>query len=106
MPPAAELWRICHFDATVRFSLPVDKTTRVQLFLSFGMMFASLLTLPSELRMLLKERSSSMYRLSAFYVSRTFATLPLDLLYPCLFVTIVYWLGGLRQEVCPLPRVR
>ena len=54
----------------------------MQLFLSFGQLFAALFVFPQELPMLLKERSSDMYRLSAYYIARSIATLGLDLLYP------------------------
>lgn len=46
--------------------------------------------------MMAKERNSGMYRLSAFYLSRTASELPMDCLVPSVFVTIIYWFGGLR----------
>lgn len=49
--------------------------------------------------MLLKERSSGMYHLAAYYIARTMATLPLDALYPTSFTILVYSLGGLRPSV-------
>ena len=39
-----------------------------------------------------------MYRLSAYYAARTASDLPIELLYPFLFVTIIYWMGGLRPD--------
>jgi hypothetical protein len=54
----------------------------MQLFIAFGQLFAALFVFPSEMPMLLKERSSDMYRLSAYYIARSVATLGLDLLYP------------------------
>lgn len=50
--------------------------------------------------MLVKERSSGMYHLGAYFFSRTISHLPLDLLYPSSFVFIVYFMGGLRLTVC------
>lgn len=47
--------------------------------------------------MLIKERASGMYRLSAYFLARTTADLPLELILPTLFVTIVYWMGGLKH---------
>lgn len=73
----------------------------MQIYLSFSMMFAAIFTFPSEMAMLLKERSSDMYRLSAYYLARSTATLPLDLLYPLIFVSLAYWMGGLRVAVRP-----
>lgn len=67
--------------------------------MSFGALFAALFTFPSEIGMLLKERASGMYSLAAFYISRTASDLPLDCMYPTVFVIIVYFLGGLRLTV-------
>ncbi|KAJ9515493.1 hypothetical protein QJQ45_016484 [Haematococcus lacustris] len=68
------------------------------LFPSFRTLFASLFTFPDEFRMLTKERPSGMYKLSAYYIARTGADLPIEILYPTLFVVVVYWFGGLRPE--------
>lgn len=46
--------------------------------------------------MLLKERGSGMYRLSAYFFARMVGDLPLELALPTTFVTIVYWMGGLK----------
>ena len=69
------------------------------LFMAFASLFAALFTFPQEFRMMLKERASGMYRLSAFYAARVCADLPLDALYPTIFVVLVYTLGGLRADV-------
>jgi hypothetical protein len=47
-----------------------------------------------------------MYNLSAYYIARTVSTLPLDLLYPSVFLLITYWMGGLRQQVRITPWVK
>ncbi len=46
--------------------------------------------------MLTKERPSGMYRLSAYYAARCLADLPVEVFNTTLFVTIVYFFGGLR----------
>ena len=46
--------------------------------------------------MLLKERASGMYRLSAFYFARTASDLPMDMAIPTLFLLLVYFMGHLR----------
>eukprot|EP01026_Neomeris_dumetosa_P054849 TRINITY_DN494_c0_g1_i16.p5 TRINITY_DN494_c0_g1~~TRINITY_DN494_c0_g1_i16.p5 ORF type:complete len:189 (-),score=16.39 TRINITY_DN494_c0_g1_i16:483-1049(-) len=39
-----------------------------------------------------------MYRLSAYYFSKTGADIPLTCLYPSVFVVILYWMAGLRAD--------
>lgn len=68
----------------------------LELFPAFAAMFAALFVFPTDMRMLVKERQSGMYRLSAFYVSRTLSDLPMDCLIPSGFVLILYFMGGLR----------
>lgn len=48
--------------------------------------------------MLLKERASGMYRLSAYFWARIAGDLPLELTLPTVFVVIVYWMGGLKNS--------
>ncbi|KAF6261731.1 hypothetical protein COO60DRAFT_1699664 [Scenedesmus sp. NREL 46B-D3] len=55
-------------------------------------------TFPNEQRMLMKERPSGMYNLSAYYIARTAADIPAELLNTVLFVIIAYWFGGLRHD--------
>jgi len=59
-------------------------------------MFSALFTFPNEFRMLLKERASGMYRVSAFYLSSAASDLPMDCAYPVLFVVVIYLMGGLK----------
>eukprot|EP00193_Tetraselmis_chui_P015613 CAMPEP_0177781214 /NCGR_PEP_ID=MMETSP0491_2-20121128/17710_1 /TAXON_ID=63592 /ORGANISM="Tetraselmis chuii, Strain PLY429" /LENGTH=721 /DNA_ID=CAMNT_0019301223 /DNA_START=294 /DNA_END=2459 /DNA_ORIENTATION=+ len=68
------------------------------LFMSFQAMFGALFVFPNEMRMVMKERSSGMYRLSAYYLARTMSDLPMDCFYPTIFVIIAYFMGGLRLE--------
>lgn len=68
----------------------------IQLFMAFASLYAALFTFPTEFQMLVKERQSGMYRLSAYYVARTASDLPLDCLLPSLFTWILYWMAGLR----------
>jgi hypothetical protein len=46
--------------------------------------------------MLLKERASGMYRVSAFYLASACSDLPMDCAYPVMFVVIIYLMGGLK----------
>ncbi|KXZ52591.1 hypothetical protein GPECTOR_9g636 [Gonium pectorale] len=70
----------------------------VELFMGFASLYAALFTFPAEFQLLVKERQSGMYRLSAFYAARTLSDLPMDCLLPSLFTWIVYWMSGLRID--------
>lgn len=67
------------------------------LFLAFRALFVALFTFPAEFKMMLKERASGMYRLSAFYIARTASDLPMDFAVPSLFIILMYLMGGLRS---------
>jgi len=45
---------------------------------------------------LLRERASGSYRLSAYFLSKTLTDFPFDEIFPFIFVTITYWMAGLR----------
>lgn len=49
--------------------------------------------------MLIKERSSGMYRLSSYYFARMAGDLPMELVLPTIFVAITYWMGGLKPSL-------
>jgi hypothetical protein len=61
-------------------------------------LLGALFTFPSEFKLLLKERASGMYRLSAYYLARTSSDLPVDCTIPTVFVLIVYFMGGLKYS--------
>ncbi|GLJ16215.1 hypothetical protein SUGI_0271500 [Cryptomeria japonica] len=58
----------------------------------------AIFTSSQERLMLVRERSSGMYRLSSYLVARTIGDLPMELILPTLFVIITYWMGGLKHE--------
>ncbi|KAJ7946940.1 ABC transporter G family member [Quillaja saponaria] len=60
--------------------------------------FQSIHTFPRERKMLIKERSSGMYRLSSYFMARNVGDLPMELALPALLVTITYWMGGLKPN--------
>ncbi|VFR03486.1 unnamed protein product [Cuscuta campestris] len=68
------------------------------IFWGFFPMFNAVFAFPQEHSMLKRERSSRMYRLSAYYFARTVGDLPMELALPTVFVTITYWMGGLRPS--------
>lgn len=67
-------------------------------FWGFYPLIHAIFTFPPEREMLLKERASGMYRLSAFFWARILGDLPLELTLPTVFVGIVYKMGGLKSS--------
>ena len=59
-------------------------------------MFNALFTFPQERSLMLKERASGMYRLSAFYLARTASDVPLDFTTPSILVVLAYLMAQLR----------
>ncbi|XP_010499718.1 PREDICTED: ABC transporter G family member 14-like [Camelina sativa] len=67
-------------------------------FWGFYPLYNAVFTFPQEKRMLIKERSSGMYRLSSYFMARNVGDLPLELALPTAFVFIIYWMGGLKPD--------
>ncbi|KAL2334151.1 hypothetical protein Fmac_015364 [Flemingia macrophylla] len=67
-------------------------------FWGFYPLYNAVFTFPQERRMLIKERSSGMYRLSSYFLARTVGDLPIELALPTAFVIIIYWMGGLKPH--------
>ncbi|GAB4849532.1 ABC transporter G member 9 [Ancistrocladus abbreviatus] len=66
-------------------------------FWGFFPLFQAIFTFPPERKMLAKERTSGMYRLSSYFLSRMVSDLPMELVLPTAYVTIVYWMAGLKS---------
>ncbi|KAJ9140664.1 hypothetical protein P3X46_031283 [Hevea brasiliensis] len=69
------------------------------IFWGFFPLFNAIFTFPQERPMLIKERSSGMYRLSSYYFARIAGDLPMELVLPTIFVTVTYWMGGLKPSL-------
>ncbi|KAL6202196.1 hypothetical protein ACLB2K_025905 [Fragaria x ananassa] len=65
-------------------------------FWGFFPLFQAIFTFPPERKMLEKERTSGTYRLSSYFMSRIIGDLPMELVLPTLFITIVYWMAGFK----------
>lgn len=90
-------WQVGQSDTLVNAQQTLGLLFFESLFLAFRTMFNALFTFPSEHKMMLKERASGMYRLSAFYVARSAADLPMDCSIPSILVVLIYLMGGLRS---------
>ncbi|XP_027348358.1 ABC transporter G family member 9-like [Abrus precatorius] len=67
-------------------------------FCGFFPMVLSIFTFPRDREMIVKERSSYMYRFSSYFIAINVVDLPVQLALPTLFVTITYWMGGLKAS--------
>ncbi|CAL1352817.1 unnamed protein product [Linum trigynum] len=65
-------------------------------FWGFYPLFEAIFTFPQERRMLMKERSSGMYKLSSYFMSRIVGDLPMSLVLPTVFVIITYFMVGFK----------
>ncbi|XP_058191492.1 ABC transporter G family member 14 isoform X2 [Rhododendron vialii] len=67
-------------------------------FWGFYPLHNAVFTFPTDRAMLIKERSSGMYRLSSYFLARIVGDLPLELSLPTAFTFIFYWMGGLKPN--------
>ncbi|KAL1540431.1 ABC transporter G member 9 [Salvia divinorum] len=65
-------------------------------FWGFFPLFQAIFTFPKERKMLTKERTSGMYRLSSYFMALTVGDLPMELVLPTIFFAISYWMTGLK----------
>ncbi|KAK9744388.1 ABC-2 type transporter, partial [Popillia japonica] len=66
---------------------------------TFTPMYSVLAAFPEDLPLFLREYRSGLYPAGLFYISKNLAMLPGLILEPVLFVTITYWLAGLRPTM-------
>eukprot|EP00118_Oscarella_pearsei_P013876 m.114964 g.114964 ORF g.114964 m.114964 type:complete len:670 (+) comp37527_c0_seq1:84-2093(+) len=64
---------------------------------SFHAMFPAAIALGQERAVIYKERASGSYRLSAYFLAKCVSELPLIITYPFMFLTISYWMAGMRD---------
>uniref|UniRef100_A0A7N0U0L7 ABC transporter domain-containing protein n=1 Tax=Kalanchoe fedtschenkoi TaxID=63787 RepID=A0A7N0U0L7_KALFE len=92
---------LCSLDVN-SYSYNKDTCTRLLFFFAvfwgFYPLYNAVFTFPQERQMLIKERSSGMYRLSSYFLARTVGDLPLEIVLPTAFVCIIYWMGGLKPD--------
>ncbi|XP_041020110.1 ABC transporter G family member 25 [Juglans microcarpa x Juglans regia] len=64
-------------------------------FPSFNAVFA----FPQDRAIFMKERASGMYTLSSYFMARIVGDLPMELILPTIFLTLTYWMAGLRPTL-------
>mmetsp|Transcript_13572 Transcript_13572/g.19848 ORF Transcript_13572/g.19848 Transcript_13572/m.19848 type:complete len:361 (+) Transcript_13572:2-1084(+) len=66
---------------------------------TFDGMFSALFTFPLERSIIFKERASGSYHISAYFLSKTFSSLPSQLSLPVMFWIIAYWMANVNENV-------
>ncbi|KAK4788063.1 hypothetical protein SAY86_019382 [Trapa natans] len=61
--------------------------------------FNSVFAFPQDRAVFTKERASGMYSLSSYFMARIMGDMPMELILPTIFLSVSYWMAGLRAEV-------
>lgn len=98
-PSPSQYIQIDHFLHRCNCILQIGMFFFYSAFWGFFPLFQAIFTFPEERMMLEKERSSGMYRLSSYFISRIIGDLPMELVLPTVFVIITYFMTGLKLTV-------
>ena len=64
----------------------------------FDAMFTALAAFPEERVVIMKERSSGSYRLSAYFLAKTASDMPVRILLPLIYMIISFWMAGIDDQ--------
>jgi hypothetical protein len=65
----------------------------------FDSMFSATMAFPLERMVILKERASGSYHLSAYFLAKTTSDAPVRLIHPCLYMIISFWMIGIDNRI-------
>ncbi|XP_020900669.1 protein white isoform X3 [Exaiptasia diaphana] len=68
---------------------------------SFSSLQGVIFVFPAELPVFLRDHKNGMYRTDVYFLSKTFAEVPIFILSPLVLTAIAYWMIGLRPEFLP-----
>ncbi|CAN8239439.1 unnamed protein product [Cochlearia groenlandica] len=63
--------------------------------------FNAVFTFPQEREIFTRERASGMYTLSSYFMAHVLGSLTMELVLPAAFLTLTYWMVGLRPGLVP-----
>ncbi|ESQ28010.1 hypothetical protein EUTSA_v10019071mg [Eutrema salsugineum] len=63
--------------------------------------FNAVFTFPQERAIFSRERASGMYTLSSYFMAHVLGSLSMELVLPAAFLTLTYWMVGLRPGLVP-----
>ena len=66
------------------------------IYMMFTTAFSNMIIFAAERNVVNKERASGLYHVSAYYVAKSVAELPIQFFLPSLFFNIAYWFSGLQ----------
>ncbi|KAF3773453.1 ABC transporter G family member 26 [Nymphaea thermarum] len=69
------------------------------IFWTSSSLFGAVYVFPFEKEYLARERKADMYRLSVYYICSTLCDMVIHILYPTIFMAIIYFMVGLRKTV-------
>lgn len=64
----------------------------------FDAMFNAMMAFPMERTVILKERSSGAYHLSAYFMAKTTSEMPMRMALPAIYMTISFWMAGISPR--------
>lgn len=91
------LWWQSKLDTETELSGQLGLVFFIAIFWGMYPLFTAIFSFPLERAMLMKERASDLYSLTAYFFARTLGDLPLDLVLPSIFLVIVYFMTNLRR---------
>jgi ABC-type multidrug transport system permease subunit len=65
---------------------------------SFSNLFGVINTFPAEIPIFLREHNNAMYRVINYYLAKSLVEIPKYIIFPIIFVAIVYWMSGLDEK--------
>jgi len=68
------------------------------IFWPFNALFRALLTFPTAAHVVAKEREAGSYRLSAYFMAQTLAELPIQFVFPLIYMCISFWMSGVSND--------